>query len=235
MAGKRQRRTDRTKRRQALDVRVHSARIGPGVSTPSLEAVLAAMRESPDLGEWETVAGLIVPLFPRRRPMPSAAPEPVRLLLAPGVLVSFGIDLGPAFAYVSPALLAGWPVAADGLAVVALGNLRDCLADSGPDTLGRVEFDGVATRVLQTGRGVASTAVLLADEVERIFGRDPQRLVAPSRDLLVSLPLDSDPLAALELVEGIADADPNAPAVESFVLERGVLRCEPLTLGAGAA
>ena len=218
-----------------LDVRVDSARVGPGVSTPSLEAVLAAMRESPDLSDWETVAGLIVPLFPRRRPMPAAAPEPVRVLLAPGVLVSFGIDLGPAFAYVSPALLAGWPVTVDGLAVVALGNLRDCLADSGPDTLGRVEFDGIATRVLQTGRGVASTAVLLTDEVERIFGRHPQRLVAPSRDLLVSLPLDSDPLAALDLVEAVADADPNAPAVESFVFERGVLRCEPLSLGAGVA
>lgn len=96
MAGRRQRRTDRTKgRRYALDVRLHSACVGPGVSTPSLEAVLAAMRESPRS--------------------------------------------------------------------------------------------------------------------------------------------DSDPLAALDLVEAVADADPNAPAVESFAFGRGVLRCEPLSLGVGVA
>lgn len=214
---------------------MHSTRVGPGVSTPRFEDVLSALHDAPDTADWETISGLIVPIFPRRRPMPFAAPEPVRLRLAPGVLVNFGIDLGPAFAYVSPDMLAHWPVTPDGVAIVALGNLRDCLAASGPGTLSRVEFEGIGTRMLQTGRGVASTAVLLVDELERIFGRSPQRFVAPSRDLLVSLPLASDPEAALELVEGIAELDPNVPAVESFVLERGVLRCEPLSLGAGVA
>jgi hypothetical protein len=237
MAKDRRRRTDRTKRRrrEPLELQVHSTRIGPGVSTAPFEEVLTALREAPDPADWETVAGLIVPVFPRRRPMPFAAPEPVRVRLPPGVLVHFGIDLGPAFAYVLPDMLAGWPVTADGLALVALDNLRGCLASSGPGTLIRVEFDGIETRVLQTGLGVASTAVLLSDELRRIFGSAPQRFVAPSRDVLVSLPLDSDPESAVALVDGIADADPNVPAVESFVLEHGALRCEPLSLGAGVA
>jgi hypothetical protein len=49
------------------------------------------------------------------------------------------------------------------------------------------------------------------------------------------LPLASDPESAAVLVEGIADVDPNVPAVESFVLENGAIRCEPLGVGAGVA
>jgi hypothetical protein len=233
MAKEGRRRTDRTKGRRSapLELQVRTARIGPGISTAPFAQVLTALREAPDPADWETVAGLIVPIFPRRRPIPFA--PPVRL--PPGVLVHFGIDLGPAFAYVLPDMLAGWPVTADGLAVVALDNLRDCLAASGPRTLIAVEFDGIATRVLQTGFGVASTAVLVPDEVRRIFGPAPQRFVAPSRDVLVSLPLASDPESAAVLVEGIADVDPNVPAVESFVLENRAIRCEPLGVGAGVA
>jgi len=237
MGDKRRRRSDRTKRRRhaPVELRIHSARVGPGVTTAPLEDVLGALAAAPDPTDWEAVSRFVVPIFPRRRPLPFGAPDPVRIRLPPGVLVSFGIDLGPAFAYVLPEVLARWPVTAEGLALVALDNLRDLLADSGPGALIQVEFDGIPARVLQTGHGVASTAVLLPDEVRRIFGTAPQRFLAPSRDLLVSLPLASDRGTAADLVEDIAERDPNVPAVESFVLDADGLRCEPLALDAGVA
>jgi hypothetical protein len=189
---------------------------------------------APDPSDWDAVSRFVVPIFPRRLPIPFDAAEPVRLRLPPGVLVSFGIDLGPAFAYVMPEVLARWPVTVDGLAVVALDNLRDLLGASSPRSLMRVDFDGIPIRVLQTGHGVASTAVLVPEQLQRIFGAAPQRFVAPSRDMLVSFPLGADPQAAADLVDGLADRDPNAPAVESFVLDAAGLRCEGLPRGAMA-
>lgn len=238
MGDKKRKRVDRTKQRRRHEpdeLLIHTARVGPGVVTAPLDEVLGALAAAPDPTDWDAVSRFVVPVFPRRRPLPFGAPDPVRLRLPPGVLVSFGIDLGPAFAYVLPEVLAKWPVTAEGLAVVALDNLRDLLTASGPGTLSRVEFDGIPARVLQTGHGVASTAVLLPDQIRRIFGAAPQRFVAPSRDVLVSLPLASDPEAAADLVEIIAERDPNVPAVESFVLDADGLRCEPLALDAGVA
>ena len=237
MGDKHRHRTDRTKRRRRdrFEVRVHPARFGPGITTAPLEDVLDALATAPDPSDWSAVSRFVVPIFPRRRPIPFDAPEPVRMRLPPGVLVSFGIDLGPAFAYVMPEVLARWPVTADDLAVVALDNLRELLRSSNPRSLTNVDFDGIPIRVLQTGHGVASTAVLLPEQLSRIFGTAPQRFVAPSRDLLVSFPLASDPEAAADLVDGLADRDPNAPAVESFVLDLAGLRCEALRDGAEVA
>ena len=216
-------------------MQLHAARVGPGVTTAPLGDVLNALTAAPDARDWEAVSRLIVPMFPRRRPLPFDASEPVRLQLPPGVLVNFGIDLGPAFAYVMPEVLEGWPVTLEGVALVALGNLRDLLRDARPGTLLDAEFDGIPLRILQTGHGVASTTVLLPDELRRIFGTTAQRFIAPSRDLLISLPLASNPDAAADLVAGIEGLDPNVPAVESFVLDAAGLRCEALTIGAGVA
>jgi hypothetical protein len=207
---------------------MRSVPLGPGIVSVPFEAVLAALRSAPDPDDWAAVGHLVLPVFPRRRPFSFDGPEPLRVQLPPGVLVGFGIDLGPAIAFVSPEMLERWPVTADGLTAIALANLRERLADSGPDTVQQVERDGVWMRVLQTGLGIASTTVLLPDELRRIFGAGPQRFVAPMRDLLVSFPLASDPAVAADLVEDLAERDPNALAVESFVLDRGELRCAAL-------
>lgn len=211
-----------------MTVRMRSVPNGPGIVSAPFEEVLAALRRAPDPADWTTVGDLVVPVFPRRRPFSFDAPEPLRVPLPPGVLVGFGIDLGPAFAFVSEDMVERWPVTVDGLTAIALANLRERLEDSGPHTVQQVERDGVWMRVLQTGLGIASTAVLLPDELRRIFGMGPQRFVAPMRDLLVSFPLGSDPELAAELVDDLAERDPNALAVESFILDDEGLRCEAL-------
>jgi hypothetical protein len=78
-----------------IDVR--SAPLGAGIRCASIEEVLAALKGfDPDLG-WDAVAPNVIPLFQRVRPYPADFPEAVRTILAPGVSVSFAIDMGPAF------------------------------------------------------------------------------------------------------------------------------------------
>jgi hypothetical protein len=237
MSDKRRKRSDRTKRRRPAPMTVHMRSVpnGPGIVSAPFEQVLAALRSAPDPADWATVGDLVVPVFPRRRPFSFDGPEPLRVQLPPGVLVGFGIDLGPAFAFVTEDMLERWPVTVDGLTAIALANLRERLGDSGPHSIQQVERDGVWMRVLQTGLGIASTTVLLPTELRRIFGTGPQRFVAPMRDLLVSLPLASDPDLAADLVADLAERDPNALAVEAFVLDRGGLRCEALGPVGGTA
>ena len=69
---------------------------------------------------------------------------------------------------------------------------------------------------------------LVRDELVRIFGDRPQRLIAPMRDLLISLP-PAMPLETVAwLAEEFAAMDPNALALESFLLTDGALSCVPL-------
>jgi hypothetical protein len=181
----------------------------------------------PDL-EWSAMAPNVIPILPRRRPMPPAAGEPFRVMLPPGVPTGFGIDIGPAFLVVGKSLLESWPVGPAELVATALENLRARLRPVRPRDLVRQPIDGVPVRVLQSGAGCASALVLVPDELQRIFGAAPQVLVAPMRDLLVSLPHDVDRSFAGWLNAEFAEMDPNGLDLDAFVLEDGVLRYEAL-------
>ena len=63
--------------------------------------------------------------------------------------------------------------------------------------------------MLQTGVGCASAMVLLPDELRRVFGEGAQLLIAPMRDVLISLPPDVDRAFAAWLNDEFASMDPN--------------------------
>ena len=86
-------------------------------------------------------------------------------------------------------------------------------------------------RILQSGLGCASALVLVPDELQRIFGTERQCLIAPMRDLLISLPADADRELVGWLNEEFATMDPNGLALDAFVLEDGSLRYESLPAG----
>ena len=65
-------------------------------------------------------------------------------------------------------------------------------------------------------------------ELQRIFGTDGQCLIAPMRDLLISLPIDADRELVGWLNEEFSTMDPNGLALDAFVLEGGELRYESL-------
>ncbi len=210
--------------------------LGNGVEVATPEAVLRAVGSLPRDLDWEELAPSVIPVLPRRRPMPQASGEPFRVTLPPGIATGFGIDIGPAFLMVGTQLMSGWPIKPAELVVRALANLGDRMRAVRARDLVEVEIEGVPARVLQTGLGCASALVLLPDELLRIFGHRSQCLLAPMRDLVVSLPPDVDLVFAAWLNEELAAMDPNGLALEAFMLEDGRIRPERLPwAGAGHA
>lgn len=206
--------------------------IGNGLVQASPEAVLRAMGGLPPDLDWPELSHSVMPILPRRRPMPPLAGEPFRVTLPPGIPTGFGIDIGPAFLVVGESLLASWPIGPADLVATALDNLRARVRRIRPRDLLEDAIDTVPVRILQTGVGCASTLVLVPDELQRLFGTGPQCLIAPMRDVLISLPLDTDRALVAWLNEEFAVMDPNGLALDAFVLEDGGLRYESLHPGA---
>ena len=204
--------------------------VGNGVVQATPEAVLRAMGGLPPDLDWEMLAPNVIPILPRRRPMPAMAGEPFRVTLPPGIPTGFGIDIGPAFLVVGSSLLETWPIGPAELVATALENLRQRMRGVRPRDLVRQTLDAVPARVLQSGLGCASALLLVPDELIRIFGPEPQCLIAPMRDLLVSLPADTDRTFVAWLNEEFSEMDPNGLALDAFALQDGVLRYEALGL-----
>lgn len=201
---------------------------GPGVVTPSLQDVLAAVESVPQDLDWPTLADSVVPVFQRVRPYHPSMPEPIRLVVPPGLSVGFGVDIGPAFLNVHAEMLERWAVTPDELLARALDNLERRMAGVAPDEL----IDGVVAdvpiRVLQSSSGCASAFVLQPEPLGRIFGTEPQLLIAPMRNLLVSMPLTTDREFATWLFAEFAAGDPNCLAPAAFVVRGRKLEIEPL-------
>ncbi len=209
--------------------------LGNGVVMASPDAVLRAMGGLPPDLDWPTLAPSLVPILPRRRPMPPDTGASVRVTLPPGIPTGFGIDIGPAFLVVGQDLLDTWPVGPADLVATALENLRRRMRHVRPRDILEDRIDGVSVRVLQSGIGCASALVLVPDELMRLFGARPQVVIAPMRDLLVSLPLETDRALVGWLNDEFAAVDPNGLALDAFVLEDGRLRYEALDAGVGRA
>jgi len=177
---------------------------------------------------WERLADDVLPLFERARPFPFQVDPPVRAVVPPGVTIGFGVDAGPAFVRVAEALLADWPVDREALTERALANLRArAIGLRGHDFV-REPVGGVPTVTFQSRAGWASTAILIPEAIERLFGPEPRLFIAPGRDLLVGLPLDVDPEFATWLTEELEALDPNALRLESFEWRAGSVSCRAL-------
>jgi len=218
----------RAKRRRKAGKDYQAYDLGNGIEQATPEAVLRAMGALPPDLDWEVMAPNVIPILPRRRPMPPAAGEPFRVTLPPGIPTGFGIDIGPAFLVVGESLLEGWPIAPVELVATALENLRDRVRGVKPRDVVRDSIDGVPVRLLQTGVGCASGLLLVPDEARRIVGPDPQLLLAPMRDLLISMPADVDRAFAAWLNDEFGLMDPNGLALDAFVLGDESLRYERL-------
>ncbi len=202
--------------------------LGPGVVSASPEDVLAAInRLDPDM-PWKKTRDLVVPMMPRVRPYPAPAPDPVRVLLPPGILVGFAIDIGPALTVIGDSLLKSWSVDPATLAETALDNLR-ARADACDQRI--VHRDSVAdtpVQLLQTGAGFAASLLLVPEHLERFFGRGPNLLVAPMRDVLIAMPGGVDREFAAWLAEEFEMLDPNHLHLGGFMHHRGVVT--PVTI-----
>jgi hypothetical protein len=201
---------------------------GPDVVSPGLDEVLAAMESVPKDLDWPALADQIVPVFQRVRPYHPSMPEPIRVVVPPGLSVSFGVDIGPAFLSVHAELLERWAVTPDELLSRGLHNLDRRMAEVTRDDLVNTSVDAIAVRALQSSSGSASTYVLRPASLGRILGTHPQLLIAPMRNLLLSMPVDADRELVAWLFDEFAAQDPNCLAPAAFILRDGGLELEPL-------
>jgi hypothetical protein len=201
---------------------------GPNVVSASLEEVLAAMETVPAGLEWNEVADQVLPLFQRVRPYPAGMPEQVRVVVPPGLTIGLGVDIGPAFLNVSPEMLESWGQSRDAVVAQALRNLEARMDAVTADDVHDGAIADVPIRALQSPTGSASTYVLRPAALGRIFGTHRQLLIAPMRNLLISMPVGADRILAAWIFEEFAAEDPNCLAPAGFVVGDGVLEVEPL-------
>lgn len=174
----------------------------------SADVLRAFERFDPGVG-WETIGASILPLLPRHTPSPIRVGAPIQALLGPGLLVGFGIDVGPAFIGVTRELVEGWGVADADVVATSLTNVRALATELPPGVVTTVDLsDGLAAQILQSRAGWASTLLLLPDLLPRFFGPGPHLVGAPCRDVLLAFPPDAPLDLLFDLVEGIAWADP---------------------------
>ena len=208
---------------------------GPDVVTPSFEEVLAALETMPQELTWESVAPEVVPLFQRIRPYHESMPEQLRVVVPPGLSVGFGVDIGPAFITISPDMATDWGVPPDEILGRAVANLEQRMAAVRPRDVHDGTIGDVPVRILQSPTGSASTYVLVPGALGRILGRHRQLVLAPMRNLLISLPVTADRDFAAWLFDEFASQDPNCLAPAAFVIGDGTLALEPLGASYGAA
>lgn len=214
----------RAHRRAAAKRRERSESNQPLVVSASMEEVLAAIRGLDQDLPWSAVEGSLLPVFRRRRPMPGASEAPVYVRRPPGVDVALGVDIGPAFLHVSAPVLAEWHVTADDALFRAVENVRERATTRRLEPIFMGNVGGVPTAYFQSGESIGSPLLLLPEEILRRFGSKPQLIMAPTRDLLVSIPLDAGLEFATWLRESIAEEDPNCLDLPVFSLIGGQLR-----------
>lgn len=197
--------------------------VPPEMSVASVDEVLSALRGFDISGPWAAIGPSVVPVLPRRRPMPGESEPELRWTWPVGLETAFGVDLGPALVFVTAGLAGTWGVTAEQIAERALRNLADRL----PGALARgVLHDatgGLPLTAFQSGDGFASALVLAPDLLAQVFGPDPALILAPMRDLLVALPIDSDPGLAAWMLDDFASLDPNGLDMPLLVFDGGTI------------
>ena len=202
--------------------------VGPGMVVADPVRVRAALERFDPDAPWKRVRDRIVPMLPRVRPLPGPDLDLVRVMLPPGILVGFGIDVGPAVMYVGPPLLKQWGIGTPTLVEAALANVRRLAEECDSRDVLDDHITDVPVSILQTQLGIAAALVLVPEHLERFFGRGPHLLLAPMRDLLLALPANVDREFAGWLADELEAIDPNHLHLGGFVHERGTVTPEVL-------
>jgi hypothetical protein len=195
--------------------------LGDGMVSADVETVLAALRAFDPEMSWKKARDQVLPMLPRVRPLPTPELELVRAMLPPGILVGFGIDIGPAITFVTRMLLERWRIEPAALATASLANLRTTARRCGPDVVLHDHIADVPVSVVQTGQGIAASLLLVPDCIGRVLGGADRFLLAPMRDILIALPSNVDREFAAWLAAEWEAMDPNHLHLGGFRYERG--------------
>jgi len=144
-----------------------------------------------------------MPLLKRVRHQFPAEAAPFHLRVPPGVFTGFGIDLGPAWAHVSRAIMSRWGVDEATMLGTALENLRQRVVTE-PPRIERLTFAGAAAIVIQA-QGWGSALILAPDRLAPMLGERPLVLLTPVRSALIALPQDVETDLAVEIWDAVAE------------------------------
>ena len=195
----------------------------PLVTTAPVDEVISAI-ESVDLAApWEVVAPDLRVALPRRRPLPVDAGDLPTRDFWPGISALLGLDVGPAMLFVVQEQLDGWGVSTDEAFDQALDNVRERVGTRRQFALVCERIADVPTLAFQSREGWASSLLLLPDQLTRVLGERNGLILAPMRDLIVCLPLDTEREFARYLLEEFAAVDMNALDLPPFALVDGHL------------
>jgi hypothetical protein len=149
-------------------------------------------------------------------------------MLPPGILVGFGIDIGPALVMVDAAQLERWNVGIETVTDHALANVREAAGRCDPTAVVHQSVDGVPVMALQTGAGIGASLLLVPETLPRVFGPGPHLLIAPMRDLLIALPAAVDHEFAAWLADEWESMDPNHLHLGGWLHEAGTVCAVPI-------
>ena len=184
-------------------------KLGNGVETADLETILAALEGFDPEMSWKKARQQVLPMLPRVRPLPTPQLELVRAMLPPGILVGFGIDIGPAITFVTTPLIERWRIQPAALSAAALSNLRELAGRCGRADVLDDHIADVPVSVVQTGEGIAASLLLVPECLEQVLGDGDRFLLAPMRDILIALPANVDRSFAAWLADEWESLDPN--------------------------
>lgn len=182
---------------------------GSGIVTPDLQTVLCALERFDPAAAWNVISSTLLPMLPRSRAHPGDTSELVRVTLPPGLVVGFGLDLGPAVAFVGKGQLEPWGIGPADLVATALDNVRARASALSSRDLVSGAIGEVPVEVLQSGASIAAALLLAPDELVRLLGPTPKLLAAPMRDVLLIMPDDIEIDAAAWIAAEFARQDPN--------------------------
>jgi len=211
------------RRRPTLEPPVTPAGDGRAIVSASRAEVRAAVDALPEELCWDDVAAGLRPMFIRRRPLPPGMERPLTFRVAPGVDIALGVDIGPAFLYVSAGMMAGWSASADEALERAMANLVESIAAERYFEMEYGEIADVPFWWFQSRGGLASGLLLVENELVARYGDEPRLLIAPMRNLLLAAPFDADRELVGWLRDEIAYEDPNGLDLPIFALVEGRL------------
>jgi hypothetical protein len=193
------------------------------VTTAPVEEVVSAI-EAFDLDAlWGEVASDLRIALPRRRPLPPGAENLPTREYPPGIEANLGLDIGPAMLFVSHEQLKGWDTTVEQAFEQALANVTKRLQERKQFALLHERIAGHPSSAFQSREGWASSLLLMPDQLARTFGQRNGIVLAPMRDLLIMMPLDTDPNLAYALLDEFAASDMNALDLPIFSLIDGCL------------
>ena len=185
-------------------------------------ALRRAVRKMPNPVPWDWAAPRLMPLLSGPQFDDPDLPL-VRLTSELGPAIEFGLDLGGVFVTVDRRVAERWECSTDQLLERGLVNLRDRAARIAADQVVAGVRSGRTIRILRDKPAWASSILLDLASVHRLFGSHDQLLAAPTTSCVVSVPIETPPRIAGEIVIDF-EGPLTSLFLDPFIMEDGVLR-----------